>query len=586
MDYRQLATRIAAEEGVDPALVLEVMGAESAGNPGAVSSAGARGLMQLMPRTAAGLGVTDIHDPEQNIRAGVRYLKEQIQTFGSVPLGLAAYNAGPSRVASARGIPNIPETQAYVKTIMGRLESPWSRKIAPPLMAGDPNNMGMDVPSDPRYGADSMYPIGPQQPQGMPMLPGAQQPMDQTQTLLQRMATSPLIQMGLATLAQGGGTAMQQISRGAQQGMMAARMAYESQQKFDATLSKQALDMEAAVEKRRQMLEARQIADQLSDPVMASLYLRSPESFAALQAAGQERGATMGALGGYMGGGGYAAPAGGYGPQPMPSPGQAQQGPIQGQPEAQGQPMGGQPMPAPGGATPYAPADALEAEAQQLMQQAQQFGSPDAAKAAIAKKNEADQLRAKIASDIGQEQRQYQSPQQRMAVGKDVQTRLAPYRSALQNGTQARNMLAIVSGPADVAGITLLVKSLDPTSVVRESESAAYGNASGLYNTLQGQLLKIKSGEKLTPEVRVQMQEIIDSLMVIYQQEGQKEYQKVQGMYGDTYSPESIGLGASPSWTPMPVQAPVQQAPGASGMSAEQQAELQALKSELLGGAR
>jgi hypothetical protein len=106
--------------GVDPALIRAVMRHESAFNPNAVSPKGAQGLMQLMPGTASLMGVTNPFDPEQNIAGGVGYLRHCLDRFGhSVPLAVAAYNAGPARVAKSQGVPAIPETQAFVKNVMG-----------------------------------------------------------------------------------------------------------------------------------------------------------------------------------------------------------------------------------------------------------------------------------------------------------------------------------------------------------------------------------------------------------------------------------------------------------------------------------
>lgn len=108
----------AAKHGVDSSLLKAVIQAESGFNPNAVSSAGAQGLMQLMPRTAAGLGVSDPFDPEQNIDAGARYLKGQIDRFGSVEKALAAYNAGPAAVVKYGGVPPFRETQNYVNKVL------------------------------------------------------------------------------------------------------------------------------------------------------------------------------------------------------------------------------------------------------------------------------------------------------------------------------------------------------------------------------------------------------------------------------------------------------------------------------------
>lgn len=108
----------ATRNGVDPALLGALVWTESGFQADAVSHAGARGLAQLMPATAAGLGV-DPDDPAQNLDGGARFLKAMLDQFGAVELGLAAYNAGPGRVAQAGGIPAIPETQAYVPKVLG-----------------------------------------------------------------------------------------------------------------------------------------------------------------------------------------------------------------------------------------------------------------------------------------------------------------------------------------------------------------------------------------------------------------------------------------------------------------------------------
>ena len=118
MDYRQLAYQTAQKYGIDPDLFVRQIQAESAFRPDAVSSAGAIGLGQLMPATAKELGV-DPNDPVQNLEGAARYMKQQLDRFGDPALALAAYNAGPSRVAKAGGVPNITETQNYVAKILG-----------------------------------------------------------------------------------------------------------------------------------------------------------------------------------------------------------------------------------------------------------------------------------------------------------------------------------------------------------------------------------------------------------------------------------------------------------------------------------
>ena len=120
-EYEQAISQIAAEEGVPASLLSALVWSESSYNPDAVSSAGARGLAQLMPGTAAGLGV-NIDDPLDNLRGGARYLRRQLDQFGRVDLALAAYNAGPGAVQRHGGIPPYPETQRYVTKVLERAE--------------------------------------------------------------------------------------------------------------------------------------------------------------------------------------------------------------------------------------------------------------------------------------------------------------------------------------------------------------------------------------------------------------------------------------------------------------------------------
>lgn len=109
----------ARTHGLDPRLVDLVIRMESGYNPRAVSAKGARGVMQLMPETASLYGVRNAFDPLQNIRAGVRYLRDLLQRFNSdLSLALAAYNAGPNAVERHGGVPPYHETRDYVKAIL------------------------------------------------------------------------------------------------------------------------------------------------------------------------------------------------------------------------------------------------------------------------------------------------------------------------------------------------------------------------------------------------------------------------------------------------------------------------------------
>lgn len=107
--------------GLPAALIAAVIKTESSFIPEATSPAGAQGLMQIMPQTQKELGLTDPYDPESNVLAGTRYLKEQLDRFKTLELALAAYNAGPNAVLKYQGIPPYKETQNYVLTVMAHL---------------------------------------------------------------------------------------------------------------------------------------------------------------------------------------------------------------------------------------------------------------------------------------------------------------------------------------------------------------------------------------------------------------------------------------------------------------------------------
>jgi hypothetical protein len=122
-DLRELAAAVARRHGLDPDLVAAVVSVESGFRPEAVSPRGAQGLMQLMPKTAASLGVEDAFDAEQNLDGGARHLGQLLTLYGGdLVRALAAYNAGEGAVARHGGVPPYRETRAYVKKVLERYQ--------------------------------------------------------------------------------------------------------------------------------------------------------------------------------------------------------------------------------------------------------------------------------------------------------------------------------------------------------------------------------------------------------------------------------------------------------------------------------
>jgi hypothetical protein len=128
-DLAEMITETARRYDVEPALVHAVVRAESAFDHRAVSSAGAMGLMQLMPDTATLVGVRNAFHPQQNVEGGVSYLRMMLDRFSNnVALALAAYNAGPGAVESYGGVPPYPETQEYIERVL-RFRQEYLRRV-------------------------------------------------------------------------------------------------------------------------------------------------------------------------------------------------------------------------------------------------------------------------------------------------------------------------------------------------------------------------------------------------------------------------------------------------------------------------
>ena len=122
-EINELIDKYSEQAGLDVDFVKAVINQESGFNPNATSKCGAMGLMQLMPGTAQGLGVTNAYDPAQNIQGGTKYLKGLMDRFdNNKSLALAAYNAGPNAVKKYGGIPPYQETQNYVKSVLARYD--------------------------------------------------------------------------------------------------------------------------------------------------------------------------------------------------------------------------------------------------------------------------------------------------------------------------------------------------------------------------------------------------------------------------------------------------------------------------------
>jgi Transglycosylase SLT domain/D-alanyl-D-alanine carboxypeptidase len=165
------ARKIARSQGIPESLFLALITQESGWNPTAGSGAGARGLTQLMPATARGLGVRDVFNPVQNLTGGAKYLRGQLEKFGSPELALSAYNSGPGGAESSGRIEGFEETQNYVRRVM-ELEKQYSG--GQPLPTGALSALTANAAASPNAvspaGAPSVEPQGPAF--GAPPAPG------------------------------------------------------------------------------------------------------------------------------------------------------------------------------------------------------------------------------------------------------------------------------------------------------------------------------------------------------------------------------------------------------------------------------
>ena len=167
--YYEFVLAAASRYGVDAELISSVMEVESHFNPKAISAKNARGLMQLLPETAARLGVKDIFDPKENIDGGTHYLHDLLQLYkNDLTLALAAYNAGPEKVQKYGNVPPYRETQSYVKQVKRKYQknksTPAAKTTEAPAKTAGPASPASSTPPNAPQAPPAAAPTSPNEP--------------------------------------------------------------------------------------------------------------------------------------------------------------------------------------------------------------------------------------------------------------------------------------------------------------------------------------------------------------------------------------------------------------------------------------
>ena len=180
--YRDLVEAAAKKYNMDADLITSVIAAESNFDPKAVSRKNARGLMQLLPETAAQLGVKNIDDPAENIDGGTRYLRDLLQKYNNdLALALAAYNAGPDKVQLYGRVPPYAETISYVRRVKNGYEKSKSAPAAKTAAPATPASPLATAPFSPSVSPGSPFTTGPAAPVAASSPPRTDRPQSQPQ---------------------------------------------------------------------------------------------------------------------------------------------------------------------------------------------------------------------------------------------------------------------------------------------------------------------------------------------------------------------------------------------------------------------